>query len=107
MQFVKTVPRIKMLYIGTVPTTKIQPIMTVCTVITYLVVLYLQDMKVNDASFSFNLQGQDVYAGEIMYMYTYLSQADKSIKGGHQGYNIIIFLGSVTSHDHSRAKFQR
>ena len=105
MQFVRTVPRIKMLYIGTVPTTKIQPIMTVCTVITYLVVLYLQDMKVNDASFSFNLQGQDLYTGEIMYMYTYLSQADKSIKGGHQGYNIIIFLGSVTSHDHSRAKF--
>ena len=33
--------------------------------------------------------------------------ADKSIKGGHPGYNIIIFLGSVTSHDHSRAKFQR
>ena len=66
--------------------------------------LYLQDMNVNDAVFSFNLQGQDVYAGEIMYMYTYLSQADKSIKGGHQGYNIIIFLGSVTSHDHSRAK---
>ena len=33
--------------------------------------------------------------------------ADKFIKGGHPGYNIIIFLGSVTSHDHSRAKFQR
>ena len=33
-------------------------------------------------------------------------QADKSIKGGHPGYNIIIFHGSVTSHDHSRAKFQ-
>ena len=33
--------------------------------------------------------------------------ADKSIKGGHPGYNIIIFPGSVTSHDHSRAKFQR
>ena len=33
--------------------------------------------------------------------------ADKSIKGGHTGYNSIIFLGSVTSHDHSRAKFQR
>ena len=80
--------------------------MTVRTVITDLVELYLQDMNVNDATFSFNLQGQDVYAGEIMYMYTYLSQADKSIKGG-KGYNIIIFLGSVTSHDHIRAKFQR
>ena len=33
--------------------------------------------------------------------------ADKSIKSGHPGYNIIIFLRSVTSHDHSRAKFQR
>ena len=69
--------------------------MTVRTVITDLVELYLQDMNVNDSAFSFNLQGQDVYAGEIMYMYTYLSQADKSIKGDHQGYNIIIFLGQV------------
>ena len=64
-----------MLSIGTIPTTKIQPVMTVGTVITDLVELYLQDITMNDAVFSFILQGQDVYAGEIMYMYTYLSQA--------------------------------
>ena len=53
-------PFVKMLSIGTVPTTKIQPVMTVRTVITDLVELYLQDMNVNDPASSFNLQGQDV-----------------------------------------------
>ena len=33
--------------------------------------------------------------------------ADKSIKGGHPGHDITTIPGSVTSHDHSRAKFQR
>ena len=51
MQLVWTVPRVKMLSIGTVPTTKIQPVMTVRTVITDLVELYLQDMNVNNAAF--------------------------------------------------------